>query len=493
MDQLYNNDFPAFTTWVIENNLLEEPFVVIDVGVQGGPHPCWKHLKDKVRVYGFDAIPEVIEGLNAQKQPNETYHAVALGDEEGAREFYVRSEGSSYYGSSFYEKASDLGGRGALQPAVLRKVPITRLDTLFAKGVIPPADHIKVDCDGHDPEVIRGAQEYLAQSNMVSVIVETAFTVSETYPTSHFVAVSDILTPHRLRVFDLALMRTARSSYVAAKARHPWPAPDPMKNVPDLCMGAPGTIDALFCRDFVSEQVTPTHFATVPGAVTEPTTDKIIKSMINFELHGLMDCAVELAEHFRPLLSPRFDVDTAIEKLMYRPLYVRNTDDVVECLQMIGELRNIVLEQRYGTGPVIWANDAVVELAKILPSAPDKATSADGVSFAGGKYQSHAKDAGARMRVVAYASSAEPNEAVIAVFVPGGKSALALASRSTAGNRREKIELNFDLPKVAGQLELDFRVGPGQPGTIVFNGPENAPERAVTTVTVTEWKEVKPT
>jgi FkbM family methyltransferase len=329
---LYNNDSPAFTTWVIENDLLAEPFVVIDVGVQGGPHPRWKHLKDRVRVYGFDAIAEVVEGLNAQKQPNETYFATTLGDEEGTRDFYVRGNGGSYYGSSFYE--SD-----ALQPGVLIKVPITRLDTLFAKGIIPPADHIKIDCDGHDPEVVRGASQYLAQSNVLCVTIETAFTVSPQYPRSHFVAVSDILTAHRLLVFDLALMRTARPSYVAAKARHPWPALDPMNDAPDLYMGAPGTVDALFCRDFVSEQVTSTHFATVPGAVTEPTTDKIIKSMINFELHGLMDCAVELAEHFRPLLSHRLHVDTAIAKLMHRPPYARNTVDVRECLRMIGELR----------------------------------------------------------------------------------------------------------------------------------------------------------
>ncbi len=342
MDQLYNNVSPAFTTWVIENDLFEEPFVVIDVGVQGGPHPCWKHLKDKVRVYGFDAIPEVVEELNAQKQPNEIYFATALGDEEGTRDFHVRSSGSSYYGSSFYEMPSDLEGLGAVHPALLSKIPITRLDTLFAKGVIPPADHIKVDCDGHDPEVIRGAWRYLAQSNVVCVTIETAFTVSPQYPRSHFVAISDILTAHRLQVFDLALMRTARPSYVAAKARHPWPDLDPMKDTPDLYAGAPGTIDALFCRDFVAEQVTPTHFATVPGAVTEPTTDKIIKSMINFELHGLMDCAVELAEHFRSLLSHRLDVDTAIAQLMHRPPNARNTADVRECLRMIGELRRPV-------------------------------------------------------------------------------------------------------------------------------------------------------
>jgi FkbM family methyltransferase len=345
MDQLYNNDSPAFTTWVIENDSLEEPFVVIDVGVQGGPHPRWEHLKDKVRVYGFDAIAEVVEGLNARKQPNEIYYATALGDEEGTRDFYVRSDGSSYYGSSFYEMASDLGGWGALQPGLLSKVPITRLDTLFAKGVIPPADHIKVDCDGHDPEVIRGARRYLAQSNVVCVTIETAFIVSAPYPRSHFVAISDILTAHRLRVFDLALMRTARPSYVAAKARHPWPAANPLHDAPALNVGATGTIDALFCRDFVSEQVTPKHFAKVPGAVTEPTTDKVIKSMINFELHGLMDCAVELAEHFRPLLSHRLDVDTAVEKLMRRPPYARNTVDVAECLRMIGELRTLVSQQ----------------------------------------------------------------------------------------------------------------------------------------------------
>jgi hypothetical protein len=81
MDQLYNNDSPALTTWLIENDLLAEPFVVIDVGVQGSPHPCWKHLKDKVRVYGFDAIPAVIE-LNARKQPNESYFAAAATKKE---------------------------------------------------------------------------------------------------------------------------------------------------------------------------------------------------------------------------------------------------------------------------------------------------------------------------------------------------------------------------------------------------------------------------
>src|SRR5207249_10797652 len=73
----------------------------------------------------------LFRSLNARKQPNEIYYATALGDQEGTRDFYVRSNEGSYYGSSFYEMRSDLGGLGALQPALLSKVPITRLDTLL--------------------------------------------------------------------------------------------------------------------------------------------------------------------------------------------------------------------------------------------------------------------------------------------------------------------------------------------------------------------------
>src|SRR5262245_60718491 len=69
-----------------------------------------------------------------------------------------------------------------------------------------------------------------------------------------------------------------------------------------------------------------------------------------------------------------------------------------------------------GTGPVKWENDVVAPLTKILPSAPGKATITDGVAFSGGPYQPRTKDARARIRVVAYASSVEPNEAVIAIF-----------------------------------------------------------------------------
>ena len=63
--------------------------------------------------------------------------------------------------------------------------------------------------------------------------------------------------------------------------------------------------------------------------------------MINFELHGLMDCAVEIADYFRPQLAERLDVDTAIELLARRPPYARNTADVTDSIRMIAALRSL--------------------------------------------------------------------------------------------------------------------------------------------------------
>jgi hypothetical protein len=68
--------------------------------------------------------------------------------------------------------------------------------------------------------------------------------------------------------------------------------------------------------------------------------------MINFELHGLMDCAVDIAEHFRPVLAQRLDVDRAIKHLLHRPPYTRNTAEITSAMAMIAELRRQMFESR---------------------------------------------------------------------------------------------------------------------------------------------------
>src|SRR6516164_4933139 len=343
---LFHNPTPSFTQWVTEHGLLHEPFVVVDIGVQGGPHQRWNYLGGYAHIYGFDPISEVIDELEKTKRPNQFYRAIALGDEDGERQFTVRS--NTYESSFFNSKAVSGSGPNGIALGN-RLVKVRRLDTLFAAGEIPAADYIKIDCEGFEPPVIRGAREYLARSNELCVTTETNLGVSPIYSRTPFVEICEMLSEHRLLVFDLNAVRSPRSSYVAARKLRPWPESDIMRDSPLLDVGQLGTFDFLFCRDFVAESNSP-QFATFPGSSFAPTVDKLIKSMINFELHGLMDCAVDLAQHYAMMLAKRIDVEEAIERLIYRPTAVRNTADVVECMRMIDDLRVRIAELTGTTG-----------------------------------------------------------------------------------------------------------------------------------------------
>jgi hypothetical protein len=139
------------------------------------------------------------------------------------------------------------------------------------------------------------------------------------------------------------------------------------------------------------------------------------------------------------------------------------------------------------SGPLRLESDVLAEVTSVLPADPAKATVADGVSFSGAEVRPSKRDTTVRIRVTAYASSAEPNEAVLAVFYLGRESPVALVGRPLSDNRREKIELEVDIPRVGGGVfHLDVRIGPGRPGTIVLNGPRHATEPAVSVITISE-------
>jgi hypothetical protein len=123
----------------------------------------------------------------------------------------------------------------------------------------------------------------------------------------------------------------------------PGTEPDPLCDVPRLDVGAPGTLDVVFCRDFINEELHPAQYCFDAAAAEPPHVDRLIKAMINFELHGLMDCAFDLGVHFRDRLGERFDVDEALNLLLLPPPHARNTADVTNCLAMVAALRSSLL------------------------------------------------------------------------------------------------------------------------------------------------------
>jgi FkbM family methyltransferase len=255
--------------YIAESGALDSTFVLVDVGVRGGIHPRWLPLEPAMQIYGFDAVAEV-------STPNQRHHyfKLALGDYDGECMLYVPD--------NLYEARISAAGT--------HKAPIARLDTLWAKGMVPPADFIKIDCENYEPEVLNGAAAYLAASDLLGADIESHFHVRPALPYSHFAAVNAILVERRLRVADLALEQ-------ARDADHPWN----------------GTCNVLFARHLVDERN-----AGAPGD-SQSSATTILKTIAIFDVYGLVGPAVALTREFRDVISKRIDADALHKKLILSP------------------------------------------------------------------------------------------------------------------------------------------------------------------------------
>jgi len=351
--ELYFNPESPFTRWVVQQGLLRERFVVVDVGCQGGVHVQWDLLGDLGEVHAFDAIKEAVEDLaRRETRPNRHYYNIALGNEDGERKFFVKPNvfSSSFIAEDirarFVEYGPDIISDPELEPLGAPSGPgaritkVRRLDTLFAEGILPRADVIKLDCEGFEPEILAGAREYMRASKVLAVTAETNFLPSKAGARTQFDDLHAILLEQGLRVFDLVSERLPRPEYLRLREERnrTWPLPsDPRVRPPPFAVGQFVVFDFLFCRDLVAEQ---SEAQSSGGDIVDNASiDRILKMMIIFEMHGLMDCAAELASTFRERLMTRLDVDRAIDLLLGPPPHARNLPEIVACLATIAQLR----------------------------------------------------------------------------------------------------------------------------------------------------------
>jgi FkbM family methyltransferase len=296
------NTAARFTRWIVKTGMLREPFVVIDVGVQGGENPRWHLLGDHLVVHGFDAIEEVIQTLRRANAANESrhYHFMAIGDADEKRTFFVNS--SDLCSSSFFQQGPDRFSTLGNRVEQARSVPMRRLDTLLAEGTIPIADFLKVDVEGFEKYVLLGAQDFLG--SILGVECESNFGVSPTYPDSHLGTLQHLLLKHHLLLFDLNFNRIPRVSFQEALARKGLP---PV--VDQASVGKPATLNVLFCRDAIDDADRAENYTTPSRPLN---IDRLIKLAVIYELHGLNDIAIDTLVRFRAELSARLDVDRSI-------------------------------------------------------------------------------------------------------------------------------------------------------------------------------------
>jgi FkbM family methyltransferase len=249
--------------FIVGSGALDRPFVLLDVGARGGIHQRWLAFDPSLEVYGFDAAAE-----DSPPNPRHHYFRLAVGNFDGECTFHVPDNP--------YEGRVSSDGK--------HQVSMARLDTLWAKGSLPAADFIKIDCEGYELEVLAGAAEYLKAIDLLGADIESHFHVRPGLPYSHFAAVNTVLIERGLRMADLALSR-------ALDAEQPWN----------------GTCNVLFSRHLLDE----------PGS--KPKCSAILKMIAVFDVYGLAGPAVALARGFRDVISERIDVDALCRKLTLSP------------------------------------------------------------------------------------------------------------------------------------------------------------------------------
>jgi len=173
-----------------------EPKIIMDVGANIGQSAyefscTWPSAK----VYCFEPVKSTFAELscNMSSFENVSCHRMAIGNQEGEATIHVHNQ-------------SGLSSFSVEEGSRTERVSVTTLDHISDQMGINQIDLLKVDVEGHEINVLKGANRTLSQGNINSVLIEVGFLGSRHTPLSD---VEAALEPHG---FVLASFHDQRSN-----------------------------------------------------------------------------------------------------------------------------------------------------------------------------------------------------------------------------------------------------------------------------------------
>jgi FkbM family methyltransferase len=289
-------------------------FWLIDVGASGGLDAYWRLWAKALHAICFDPLVKEIERLTtAEVNPNIRYEAAlvicptydAIFSPSERENPVVMKDNSPRHRSSSYaatkamkmDRTRDIYNAGFPVELSDRRI---NLDDYVEQHGIPFVDFLKIDTDGHDIEVLLGAEKMLTSRRVLGVVLETHFHGPLHYGADTFANADLFLRSHGYSLYDLGPYRQSRRD-LPAKFVYPTPA--------QTISGQLQWADALYFRDFSNP-----HYEEMFGM--KPTAQEIMKLACLFELFGLPDCAAELLILHRGLIDPLYQVDTLLDALV---------------------------------------------------------------------------------------------------------------------------------------------------------------------------------
>ena len=185
--------------YVRQNNGRAKPLVVFDVGAYTGEYAgeVLAVFGDQAQVFCFEpneATFSLLKSTHGNKENVRLYN-FGLSDREESRVLYSNGEASSM--ASLYHRRPDYTNIAGGQ---ISRVPLTTLD-LFCKGEnIDRIDFLKMDVEGHELKVLKGAEEMIGSGGIRFIQFE--FGDCNVYSRTYLKDFLDLLRP-RYKIFRI--------------------------------------------------------------------------------------------------------------------------------------------------------------------------------------------------------------------------------------------------------------------------------------------------
>lgn len=255
------------------------PVSIVDVGSRGGFEQHWHVYKDQIEMIGFEADVTECQRLNSEDTGGrQRYFPFALFSRRESRPFYITAYPAS---SGFYPADSSIiqSFPDKANLAIVDSIEISTLDldTFVVEQDISNIDFIKLDTEGAELEILKGAQNTLAKS-VLGLSLEVWFQPWHVGQ-ALFSEIDSFLRGLGYRLFDIATYRINRETLPDIVTS---PEPGPSR------WGQVVSGDALYLRDGAAEMRDGTLLANEWNDIT------VLKLASFMEIFGLPDCAAEL-------------------------------------------------------------------------------------------------------------------------------------------------------------------------------------------------------